>query len=404
MRDSSEIDGGLPHRGYAPDRCLSPLQRSSEFVVSRQWLHAALFGFVTVSACAADFADGPGMAARAAGDAGGAAWVFSAQVAEDGAQGMQLAAQATDAAAPSSGAAMATSSLADPRWVASLEPVELSRPVIFVSRFSSNEKTLVPEVAARGGDAAVRQGHPLAFPRVFLIGAERTLRAGGAIMLAPGNAGELGDLGVPFVRVHVSAPGSAPLNVDELVARRPRIGMFNALFAPAPTRRGDAAATAVAAVVGQKGLATVQESGFESGSKPPSHAYIATSVDPVSVVPVEERSRELRPIPLAAVEERDVLAGRESPLPIDRVVPGTGKPLVGIAPMPDAVALEKHDAGNAVGLIRVGADPARLLVPVAMAPELKPSKAREPDVVKLPVVQKRLPNIMIDRRGGYFFM
>ena len=60
----------------------------------------------------------------------------------------------------------------------------------------------------------------------------RLMRAGGAIMLAPGNAGELGDLGVPFVRVHVSAPGSAPLNVDELVARRPRIGMFSLFRLP----------------------------------------------------------------------------------------------------------------------------------------------------------------------------
>lgn len=208
------------------------------------------------------------------------------------------------------------SPLGDPAWVASLRGPDPSRPALNLGNFEATVATVprsggsggndrVPDGAFRRGDSTVRNGQILNNGRVYLIGAERsTLSKAGSILLAPGRAAELGDLRVPFVRVYVSAPAGSSLDVDRLVSQRPAIGMFSALFAPAPARRGDSGATAIASVSAPD----------TAGSSVRISAITAVeSVAPAAMVvayaaPVAERSVALLPIPPAQVEERVLIA------------------------------------------------------------------------------------------------
>ena len=218
------------------------------------------------------------------------------------------------------------SPLGDPAWVASLRGPDTSRPALnignieaTVPRSGTGEKDRLPDSNSRRSDSTVRNGQVLTNGRVYLIGAERsTLGKAGSILLAPGRAAELGDLRVPFVRVYVSAPAGSSLDVDRLVSQRPAIGMFNALFAPVPVRRGEAGETAIASANQPAAPAVTVAMKPEPAAADDRIAAAAAqlAVPPAieervviaRVVPIEDRSGDLQPIPAAMVEERGRLA------------------------------------------------------------------------------------------------
>ena len=232
----------------------------------------------------------------------------------------------------------------------------------------------LPETAREAGDSDVRSGRLLSGGKTFFIGPEAGLfnRSGTqAVLLAPGTSGELGDLRIPFVRVHVAAPAGKPLDVDSLVARRPQIGMFNALFLPAGTRIGETNTTALARAAAPVTPAMpVMPVSFampavERGEPPAIAAFAA---------PVEERSMTVLEMPPAPVEERV---------------------LVAIAP-----AAPEERAAVALKLIPT-------LVEPPAAPARKPEAVRavfEPVRVAAAPAQKPLLQLRMDRKGGLFFM
>jgi hypothetical protein len=79
-----------------------------------------------------------------------------------------------------------------------------------------------PETTRQGCDVGGRSGALLSNNKSFVIG------------------DELGDLRLPFLRVGL-APSVRPADADSVVARRPGIGIFNALFVQ-PVRTALAAA------------------------------------------------------------------------------------------------------------------------------------------------------------------
>lgn len=223
------------------------------------------------------------------------------------------------------------SPLGDAAWVAALRGPDTSQPSITVNRAETpgslgrggSELFNIPGTGFNRSDAAVRNGQVLSNGRVYLIGAERSgLSKGGSIVLAPGRGAELGDLRVPYVRVYVTAPTGKPLDVDALVRRSTSVGMFSALFAPQPARRGDSGGTALASVsIPAAGAAkpaasnavqlAVQIASVEERSvvlQPLRPAAVEDRVLVASVSPVEERSAAATPIPPASIEERSVVA------------------------------------------------------------------------------------------------
>ncbi|OGA04739.1 MAG: hypothetical protein A3H35_17275 [Betaproteobacteria bacterium RIFCSPLOWO2_02_FULL_62_17] len=426
------------------------------------------------------------------------------------------------------------SPLGDPAWVAAMRGPDPSKPIIYIERGAVNpirEQIKLPLTGIDGGDATVRNGQVLRNGRVFLIGAQRSaLNKGGSILLAPGRAAELGDLGVPFVRVHVVAPTGTALDVDGLVGKRPVIGIFNALFAPLPARRGDSGATAVASLSAPAPLRAPAANPVLAGVavktapppvKPEPVAYaaqvedrsvawlpippamveerllvayaapvedrsgalmsipaaavedrlilafaapvedrsgVAASIPPASVedrsfvmfvAPVEDRSAWLASIPPASVEDRSFTAFVASveersamlaaippatveersfmafaapvedkafaqrpllPAPIEERAPvmvarDIGKPLPGPINEPTLAAAKDVSGAPATGLVKVAlAAPVVVVAADSNAVRRTEASNSAPAPVKLAAIQRRLPNIMIDRRGGYFFM
>lgn len=134
--------------------------------------------------------------------------------------------------------------------------------------------------------------------RVFVIGADSLRRGAGRTLLVPGRGAELGDVRIPYVRVYVAAPANAPVDLDSLVTRRPALGMFNALFSPAPSARGETGATAIAASPVQ-----VEERRVLAFSAPVEDRTVRTFF-----APVEDRIAVALPLTVAMVEDRMVIA------------------------------------------------------------------------------------------------
>ena len=123
---------------------------------------------------------------------------------------------------------------------------------------------------------------------MFVIGAQNVRRGPGRILLEPGRGAELGDVGIPYVRVYVEPPAAKAVDLDALVSRRPALGMFNALFAGRESVRGEIGVTDMAA----------------SQAEAEERAVIAFRA------PVEDRAGVPVPIVHAPVEELPVLAFR----------------------------------------------------------------------------------------------
>jgi len=347
------------------------------------------------------------------------------------------------------------SPLGDPAWVASLRGPDPSRPALNMGSMDASapvagvgEKDRLSDSTFRRGDATVRNGQVLNNGRVFLIGAERsTLGKAGSILLAPGRAAELGDLRVPFVRVYVAAPTGNALDLDRLVSQRPAIGMFNALFTPVPVRRGDSGATAIAAVpVTERSVALlpippaqvedrvltayaapVEERSGNLTLIPP--ALVEDRSFIAFIVPVKERSALLAAIPPASVEDRSFAAfaapveekriasralvpapiEERTPVQIARVemkqMPAVeiGKPVPGAAIEAALVAAKKIPTPKA-GLVQVALSTPVVVVAVREGAVVPVSGDPAAAPVRLAAVQKRLPSIMIDRKGAFFFM
>ena len=377
------------------------------------------------------------------------------------------------------------SPLGDPAWVASLRGPDPSRPGLnigniesTVPRSGTGEKDRIPDSTFRRGDSTVRNGQILNNGRVYLIGAERsTLSKAGAILLAPGRTAELGDLRVPFVRVYVAAPTGVALDVDQLVSKHPAIGMFNALFAPAPSREGEAGETTVASVTVPAGASNIVIVSMKdepaTGASGSILAFAAAPVTersvallPVPPANVEERSGNLSSIPpasivdrsfaarVAAVEDRSAMLASIPPALIvergkvafaapvvDKGVAATplvpapteervairiaraevrqvplepaaveravaqiahiGKPLPGVVTESELVAA-KNLSGPSTGVVQVALSTPVVVVSAKGDAFMPREPAQAP--IKLAAVQKRLPSVMIDRKGGFFFM
>jgi len=376
------------------------------------------------------------------------------------------------------------SPLGDPAWVASLRGPDPSRPGLnigniesTVPRSGTGEKDRIPDSTLRRGDSTVRNGQVLNNGRVYLIGAERTtLSKAGAILLAPGRVAELGDLRVPFVRVYVAAPTGVALDVDQLVSKHPAIGMFNALFAPAPSREGEAGEATVASVTVPAASTIVIVSMKDEPASGASGSILAFATAPVTersvaLLPVppanvEERSGNLSSIPpasivdrsfearVAAVEDRSAMLATIPPALIvergkvafaapvvDKGVAATplvpapteervairiaraevrqvplepaaveraveqiariGKPVPGVVTESELVAA-KNRSGPSTGVVQVALSTPVVVVSAKGDAFVPREPAQAP--IKLAAVQKRLPSVMIDRKGGFFFM
>jgi len=258
----------------------------------------------------------------------------------------------------------------------------------------------------------VRNGQILNNGRVYLIGAERfTLSKAGAILLAPGRAAELGDLRVPFVRVYVSAPSGSALDVDRLVSQRPTIGMFNALFAPALARRGDSGASAIASLSAPEAASgSVRVTAVAHTASLPSIAEVRVAA---YAAPVAEGSVVLLPIPRAQVEER-VLIAFAAPVE-DRSGNWISIPLASVedrsfvafaAPVEERSGLLAAIPPASVEDRSFVAFAAPILVVAAKDTAQTRVEARDlaPIPVRLAAIHKRIPSVMIDRKGGFFFM
>ena len=302
-----------------------------------------------------------------------------------------------------------------------------------------------PTSAREAADAEARAGRPLAGGKTFFIGpdAGAFARSGSNVLvLAPGASGELGDIRLPFIRVRIAAPEGKPLELDSVVARRPQIGIFNALFLPARTRLTDSSPTAIAFVpaaipapVPAAEAASVVEHSREVASIPSLPSMPAASIAPRMAIaafnaPVEDSSRVLAPT--APVEERVLVALELVPAPVEeRWVVVAMEPAVALTPVeerdlaqmkwvlapveersPVAVFRNEPEArAKTVALLKEpivapvqAAEPSVAVVAARNMPPEARAEPRDAPPVKLAAIQKRLPQIMIDRRGGLFFM
>ena len=177
-------------------------------------------------------------------------------------------------------------------------------------------------------DDGPRRAVTLSGNRVFVIGADNVRRGSGRILLDPGRGAELGDVGIPYVRVYVESPAAKAVDLDSLVSRRPALGMFNALFAGRESARSEAGVTEFAAAP-----AAVEER--------PVIAYRA---------PVEDRAHVTVPGSHAPVEERPVLAFRapaEERIPVWFYAPVEDRSLFAMPLVPAGVEERRVIAFNA---------------------------------------------------------
>lgn len=287
----------------------------------------------------------------------------------------------------------------------------------------------LPSAAREGTDGDIRAGQALSNGKVFIIGpGERpgiSRSSAGAVMLAPGMRAELGDLRVPFVRVHVAAPPAAALDVDALVARRPQIGIFNALFLPAETRRGETGASAVASVSVPARQPGARRS--KAGRSLPVQVALAAPVQerlvlPLPPAPVVERGFAAAVAPVeeriataivneALVEERTVIAAA-TPSPLQaKLLPAVLASLAQSFAAGEPAVLKEAEAAplRVAALVAPAPAPAPAIaapvVVVAAADPIAPPRAGKPAApVRLAAVQKRMPRIMFDRKGAIFHM
>lgn len=160
--------------------------------------------------------------------------------------------------------------------------------------------------------------------RVFVIGSENVRRGRGRILLEPGRGAELGDVGIPYVRVYVEPPASTAVDLDSLVSRRPALGMFNALFAGRDLVRSESGMTEIATVPAavEERLVIAFRAPVEDRAGVPVPAFSAPVEErPILAfrapaeervpawisAPVEERSFVAMPLLPATVEERQVI-------------------------------------------------------------------------------------------------
>jgi hypothetical protein len=125
--------------------------------------------------------------------------------------------------------------------------------------------------------------------------------------------------------------------------------------------------------------------------------FVATALVPA---PMEERvavrvaRAEVRQIPL---ERATVELKAASVAQLARI----GKPLPGVATESDLVAAKTVSA-PAAGVVKAALSTP--VVIVAAKGDVNMSRESDQPPVKLAAVQKRLPSVMIDRKGGFFFM
>jgi hypothetical protein len=154
------------------------------------------------------------------------------------------------------------------------------------------------------------------------------------------------------------------------------------------------------------------------------------------VAPVEDKAIVARPLVPAPIEERaPVLVARaeveRAPVPVARVAverapvpavqkqvlepvqlasvqerasaPDIGKPVPGVASESELMAAKKVVVAPA-GLVQVALTTPVVVVSAKEGAANQVEREPAPAPVKLAAVQKRLPSIMIDRKGGFFFM
>ncbi len=299
---------------------------------------------------------------------------------------------------------------------------------------------LAPPTGVHARDLASRAAQALKQRHAFLIGPRGTTLTtdhNSNVMLSPGRGAELGDRRLPFVRVLVVAPADKPLDLDALVAARPN-GIFNALFLPpvpvSSIRQQGESGTAMAAIGVPGGAPALP-------SLPSLPSLQLAAPEPVVI---ELRVATLADAPkeralmaeLAPVEDRAAAAVVREPAPVeDRVglqlalpsAPGAdGKQVA----MLGEVAPENSRAGAEAVFTRVAyaaSPPSRpdvaqvqqslLKQPSPMSGEkarvtqhalekvaATSSTATPEQPVRLAAIQRRMPRILIDYRGGVFHM
>jgi filamentous hemagglutinin family protein len=301
---------------------------------------------------------------------------------------------------------------------------------------SSLKFDALPASAREAGDADVRGGRLLTGGKMFIIGPElsRFSRPGTGVVLAPGTAGELGDVRVPFVRVHVAASASKPLDVESMIARRPQIGIFNALFLPSETRFGQSGPTAIALAVpapapavmpaapGTQSFhlaaftAPVEERSMAFAPIPPapveerSFAFVAPAAPveervlvAMALIPAPVEDRLVAPAPSAPVEERALAALKLIPAPVEeRIAKTVVHPQ---APVTLARTEERRlePTFAPVQVASIGSFPVIVISsPERVAPQI--DRAPAPAAVTVSTTPQKRLQFLTDRRGGLFFM
>lgn len=152
--------------------------------------------------------------------------------------------------------------------------------------------------------------------------------------------------------------------------------------------------------------ATVEERGFTAIAAPVVDRAFAAK--PLVPAPTEERV----PVRVAQVESAPVLVARADIAPspaLPAVVAGAaqvaviGKPLPGASTQAELV-VAKNLAPADSPLVQVAVSVSAPVVVVAARTDMAASSGPAQAPVKLAAVQKRLPSVMIDRKGGFFFM
>jgi hypothetical protein len=174
-------------------------------------------------------------------------------------------------------------------------------------------------------------------------------------------------------------------------------------------------------VLGEIPPAVVIERGFVARITPVEDRSAAIAAIPPAVVeerlvlafaaPVEDRATPLRPLVPATVEERvpTVVARAPTPVqaaPIGKPVPAPEPLVVAAANEVQAESMKKPlVAGDAPseGLVRVAINPLHAAT-VVIASSSTTTRLPQQAPVKFNTVQRRLPAVMIDRKGGFFFM
>ena len=280
---------------------------------------------------------------------------------------------------------------------------------------------------------------------MFVIGAQNVRRGPGRILLEPGRGAELGDVGIPYVRVYVEPPAAKAVDLDALVSRRPALGMFNALFAGRESVRGEIGVTDMAASQAEAEERAVLAFRAPAEERMPAwfsapveeRSFLAMPIVPAAVgdrrvivfnAPVEDRGIVFFPVLLAPVEYRAVFAFN-APVE-DRAVrmleiptaPVEDRQILALKEVPEAAAAARANTIETTGELvvlarpvlasqatnpegRPGDAPIRVAIaPSVVLPLAMVSAGSGAPVVKLPAVQRRLPRIMVDHRGAVFHL